>query len=756
MLVETHDTIALSIRPYEIVPATRAITATTTGTIDPSAIRGGIAVRGVAGRIEVKDNALMFVPAGAMPAGRQTLIVDELRSTDARLSPGGTFDFTVVDTPADPGPDVVIESIVRLQLTDDGIRRLPLDRRTDGPFVDLIKGEERTSRRPVRMAVDQDGDDVNLDRHLAAIDERQAERLGRIHPELDRAFSEEAEKVRVAVWLRQPEAADVRDAQDRLRHELDEQAERRTRREIENDVARRATPREVRRLRESIAAVRARGVDLVREVTDAEAQPDRLAPVVYATLTREQVARLADHDDVVGLFLYDPTGVDDLDDSIDVANSDGVHASGIRGQGVRVAVFEQGPDVTTDLDIEDQFDNTPATSSHSRHVHGIIKNVEPDAPNGHAPDCLLYSANDYDLDALAWAVDDADCTIINQSFHRTAEATGSGLSYDDIYKDWLTLTYPWPLLVQAAGNTGESGATISPPTDEYVNHKAYNHLTVGNHSDDASSMSSTTVFRNPASAHGDRELPELAANGTSVTTVNLTLSGTSMASPAAAGAAALAQSADASLEVWPEGTRAVLLAGATPNVRDGNWWDDVVANRDTFDGSGAVNARESQLIAQSRRWRDASGVQRGWDADTLRSGDLDGSGLSTFRYRVTVPSSGLHFLGPRHVKVALAWDSDVVEFPFFNLPIASVLDVDLDLKVFDSNGTQVGYSGSWDNSYEIAEFTGVPGQTYDIHIRRWSGSRDVWYGIAWTVTGGLLISLDPDIVVTRAERPVFR
>jgi hypothetical protein len=87
-----------------------------------------------------------------------------------------------------------------------------------------------------------------------------------------------------------------------------------------------------------------------------------------------------------------------------------------------------------------------------------------------------------------------------------------------------------------------------------------------------------------------------------------------------------------------------------------------------------------------------------------------------------------------------------------NLPIASVLDVDLDLKVFDPNGTQVGYSGSWDNSYEIAEFTGMPGQTYDIHIRRWSGSRDVWYGIAWTVTGGLLTPWDPDILVTRAVR----
>jgi hypothetical protein len=50
---------------------------------------------------------------------------------------------------------------------------------------------------------------------------------------------------------------------------------------------------------------------------------------------------------------------------------------------------------------------------------------------------------------------------------------------------------------------------------------------------------------------------------------------------------------------------------------------------------------------------------------------------------------------------------------------------------------QVGYSGSWDNSYEIAEFTGWPGETYTIKIRRWSGTDDVWYGIAWTVTGGL-------------------
>jgi hypothetical protein len=76
----------------------------------------------------------------------------------------------------------------------------------------------------------------------------------------------------------------------------------------------------------------------------------------------------------------------------------------------------------------------------------------------------------------------------------------------------------------------------------------------------------------------------------------------------------------------------------------------------------------------------------------------------------------------------------------FTIPLTSKLTVDLDLKVFDSAGNQVGYSGSYDNSYEIAEFVGNPGQEYTIRIRRWSGTDRVFYGIAWTVTGGIDLS----------------
>ena len=88
-------------------------------------------------------------------------------------------------------------------------------------------------------------------------------------------------------------------------------------------------------------------------------------------------------------------------------------------------------------------------------------------------------------------------------------------------------------------------------------------------------------------------------------------------------------------------------------------------------------------------------------------------------------------LGPRNVKVALAWTSKVSSF--LGLIYTSNLTVDLDLKVFDESGVQVGYSGSYDNSYEIAEFVGQPGKSYTIRIRRWSGTDSTWYGLAWTV-----------------------
>jgi hypothetical protein len=459
---------------------------------------------------------------------------------------------------------------------------------------------------------------------------------------------------------------------------------------------------------------------------------------VYAELTREQIDTLAARRDVLALFLHETEGFDDLTNSMGIANSDDVHATGINGSGVNVAIWENAPDDTTNLVIAARFKSSGLTTAqHARHTHGIVRNIEANAPHGHAPSCSLHSANSKDLDALIWAANKG-CTVISQSFHRSSEPKSAGLSFEDIYKDYLALHWPFPTICQAAGNYWNGDYdNIQPPEDEYVNHKGFNGLVVGNHDDTASAMSGSSVYRNPSSSHGDRELPEIAANGTDVTAVGLTMSGTSMASPAAAGCVALLQHQNSSLKSWPEGCRAIMLAGAKRNVAGNTWWQDVIGNADPADGTGAVDALEGINITKNRRSQNASATRRGWDIGTLRSRDFNADKRSKFVYRVQVPSG---FFSPRHVKAALAWDSRVTTFSQFGtpIPISSTLAVDFDLMIYNSRGALVGYSGSYDNSYEIAEFEGMPGETYDIRIRRWSGSDDTWFGIAWTVTGGLL------------------
>jgi hypothetical protein len=413
-----------------------------------------------------------------------------------------------------------------------------------------------------------------------------------------------------------------------------------------------------------------------------------------------------------------------------VARSDQAHLAGFDGTGIRVAVWEDGPSNTANLVFAARYSSSPSASDHARLTSAIVKNNERNQPHGHAPNCDLYSANSNSTAALRWAVRDQHCTVVSQSFHRSSEPKNSGLQADDLLKDWLVLRWPYPTIVQAAGNfwNGDDD-NISPPENEYVNHKGYNSLAIGNHDDTAGGMSGSSVFRNPTSSHGDRELPELAANGTSVSAVTETMSGTSFASPATAGVAAILQNVDAVLCSWPEGCRAILLASAGRNVRGDTWWRDVVNDVDARDGAGALDAMAGVTIARQRRWRNAPATRHGWDVGTMSSAVVGRDRLATFRYHISIPRT---LLSPK-VKVALAWDSAVTSF--LGIPLASRLTVDLDLIVRDSSGNQVASSASWDNSYEIAEFDGRPGETYDILIRRWSGTDSVWYGLAWTVRG---------------------
>ncbi len=668
--------------------------------------------------------------AAATLFGAYCLEVDELLSAKGeRLTEQVRLPFCVLPTAAKELKGLRVEHSVRLEFDDIHVLRLPPGRAGKDGHVDVMKVVDRKTGAPKELAFDERGNAVDIRERLDELDKRRAEKFGSMDPAVYHHLESAAdgERIPVVVWARiELPPAPYEKFADRRTHE---------------------PPSGEARINESL---RGPVDDLYRaldrhgvSVRD-DSRRDAGLPLVTAEVTAEQLRALSRDEAVGAIYFDDRTAINDLGDSIAIARSSQAHALGFDGTGVRVAVFEGGPSDTTNLSFERRYTSSPPASTHARLTSAIIKNIEPRKPHGHAPDCDLYSANSSDNDALLWAVRDQHCTVISQSFHRSNEPGSGTLQSDDVLKDWLALRWPYPTIVQAAGNFWEGDDdNIDPPEDEYVNHKGYNTLSVGNHNDSAGAMSGDSVFRNPTTAHGDRELPEIAANGTGVSAVGEGMSGTSFAAPAAAGVVALLQDVDPVLSSWPEGCRAIMLAAAGRNVQGGTWWQDVSAGVEGHDGAGAVDASAGVAIARQRRWRDAAASRHGWDVGTLSSAVIGRDGLATFRYHIHVPP--LLFV-PR-VKVALAWDSAVSTF--LNVfPLSSRLTVDLDLSVRDSNGTTVGSSASWDNSYEVVEFAAKAGQTYEIVIRRWSGSDDVWFGVAWSVSGrSLLLPIDEPVVL---------
>ena len=731
------DGVKIDLVRDEILTTQAIVTIDVPPQADPEFVARALGVRGVDGQVRAtrRGGRFRWASEAGIPPGRHTLVVEALADRNSRrISEPVEVPFTVVATAAKIPDQARIESFVRVRLGDKGVERLGTDSLPRGAYIDFVKATDRRSGEPVALAFDQDGRQVDGEARLAEHQKAVASEFGKVHPSLGAAArsAKRSEALLVDVWFDLDEGEPS--AADRPLHDSDVDAAARRAEEL-----RQRMQEQTRKYAASLGD----NVELV--------QVDEAAPLATIRVPASVVRKLAARDEVAGLFLHEEEGIEDLDDSIDIAGSDAVHAAGETGSGVRVAVWENGPTSNADLVIAGKYRSNPSTSNHSQNVHAIIRNKETGSPNGHAPGCNLYSANDKKRAALTWAVKDQDCTVVNQSFHRSSEPGSGSLSSDDLYGDWLALHWPYPLIVHAAGNFWNGDPdNINPPSSEYVNHKGFNTISVGNHNDDADAMATSSVFRNPTTSHGDRELPEIAANGTSVTADSITMTGTSQASPAVAGVAALIQGTSATLKHWPEGCRAILLSSATRNVRGGTWWQDVSAGVDARDGAGAVNAPEARSVALNRRWRNAPATRRGWDVGLLASSDFGGDKLSTFAYQVSVPST---VFGPRNMKVALAWTSKVSSV--LGLLYTSNLSVDLDLKIYDANGVQVGYSGSWDNSYEIAEFVGQPGKTYTIRIRRWSGSDSTWYGIAWTVTGGLLIPIPlGELVLERVARRI--
>ncbi len=384
------------------------------------------------------------------------------------------------------------------------------------------------------------------------------------------------------------------------------------------------------------------------------------------------------------------------------------------------------------------FDEQGETRSHTTESTASV--YESDYPGGTGVNSNEYIANfsasgggwNYWYQLEDW-LDDYTVYIRNYSWGEKSQ-DGPDMSIYDRYLDYRAKHSPYPLHVGAAGNYP------SPKNTDYVLWKDFNGLTVGGTDDKGTNdRSDDTIWehscwRNPASDHNDRELPEIVAPARNLQIAGYTDYGTSFSSPMVAGAAAAIVNYNEALGDWPEALRAILMATANQNV------DGPVLNlndtTDDKDGAGEVNEFTAVYLANSGNElpqgnTEDTATRFGYHKKIISDTDFSPDFPREYRYKFYVKSPADT---TATIRAVLTWDSTAVCSDGDNETTCSDdnLDCDLDLRVYDTQtGEQVAHSTSWNNSYEFVQFQGEAGHVYRIDILASSFQRSSFMALAF-------------------------
>jgi hypothetical protein len=267
-----------------------------------------------------------------------------------------------------------------------------------------------------------------------------------------------------------------------------------------------------------------------------------------------------------------------------------------------------------------------------------------------------------------------------------SNSSGDSTDYGTVDRDWDNYAYDNNLAIfTSGGNTGEDSGNVCSPG------KGLNLITVGNYDDDGMTMRDSSPWRDPETGN---EKPELTAPGTNINAGGVTMSGTSQSTPHAAAFAADMMSALAVLVDRPYLVKARMLAGATDSIR---------GDSDQL-GVGGIDFKSAHFHGKWSYWS-------GSNSDFAKFDAADGTSDGNIERQIAITGQW------KKVRVAIAW-MNRGSYTYAHANDTHAIGMDLDLKVYDPNGQYIGGSTSYDNPFEVLNFTPAMEGTYTVRISR--------------------------------------
>ena len=599
---------------------------------------------------------------------------------------------------------------------------------TEQDYV-LFKIVDRTTGERYMVGIDHSGVVLDHERLQAIEKQKYRERYGKLHPRLHDRLAQSAadDQLPVSIWLR---------TGSELRSE-------------------RPTPDAAKQMsRSDIAAFKRAAAERSREFHSAVRRPlnewldargysgkgSDSAPIVFTKVPAQTIHELARLDYVVAIDLVvvgGPDGVEsrlgggpEADSAHRTEKADIVEDRGITGQGIVLGVVEKDAvsganPYLNNTDHAVTYYRPPTIDSHPTFVAGFMASTH-DTSRGVAPYIdEIASANSgaWTLTAMQpavhWARETRGATALNNSYYL---GTTGALTMSDRWADHLVRSHNSAFVV-AAGNQHDTNPNylVRSPGLAYnvITVGAIDHLGTGSWDDDR--MWNDTGYVAPqlrwkpdvVACGCKNSVPDIDHRLTGTTTawpwIGTVDCGTSFAAPAVTGMAATLQQREPFLAFWPEAVKAIVIASALHDIEG----DQARSDRD---GAGHIDMAAGDLIA-AERW---------WTAQEIDEYSFDGRWM-------TIPIGKL-YAGERF-RAALTYDSNPDSDDYFVVPPfppGSALEGDLDLYLYDSNGTDVAFGGGID-SWEIIDHTVSATDEYELRIVNYGyiDGRWTYMAVAW-------------------------